>query len=913
MDNETLKGLASHIGSEIREQVGVAHDRIDELAADVSALPEVQHGRDGKHGEPGERGEKGDPGEAIVGPQGEQGPAGESIVGPQGEQGEKGEPGDSIVGPQGERGEKGDPGESIEGPQGNEGVQGEKGEQGNPGTGVDVPFWSSDEVYREGVEVQHHFGQFFRATKDTAESPDDLESWERVGSSGFRLTGPFSKEAEYRDGDLYVKDFGLFLHSSGKSTLIAGRGPEGKKGKPGATGRDGKDGADGQDGQHGADGSLIDALELRGANLVAVFKDADGTVKDHSVSLEPFLTTAALVTKEAAETEKKSIIDEADQYVRKLWNSLSQHLDAEDATPISFYRGIWRMDVSYQVGDWVRYGAEGLLCKRAHSGVVPHNYPTSTVDSSEYWQPITGQPTHGVNSAGDDSGGGSGVTPLDVLVKEGGQGGTKFSQFPSTSGEGITGVGVAGGQNVQFALTTDAISVNPNPFRNSKNGQFIGTPEELAALKNQRDVNEFLYGAISDIESGDIDLEGYATEEWVEDQLGELPPGTVVSDTAPEDPEEGQCWYDTVRLELFVFAEDAWLPCSPLGARVEQGEAVQAQIIDQIQESLVEQQTLKNKVSALEGAIGEHSLLFTSTNQNPREGEFNLKNSEYRTVTYLSEAGFITLNGTDRDGNTINLSRIVVGDVLRLSDISRQVAELQVTQITDGNIFTFENLSGDLERFSEGPYDFILLSAFDPAGLATISYVDERDGTKLGKAANNVIDNNFRISRSDGAIYWNTSGGDLTLSRLKTPTSSHHAVNKAYVDEALMEQAYISARPPGVKFQYQPGSSDLNEMSFQWFQSDSRLRISAKGVDIDWLADGFTHDYSMSNGPYFTIWYMPSIANVNDRPQWKVRKHGRIDRIDWHKDDILCYISSSKSNANFSDGATYYITIGGIL
>ena len=94
----------------------------------------------------------------------------------------------------------------------------------------------------------------------------------------------------------------------------------------------------------------------------------------------------------------------------------------------------------------------------------------------------------------------------------------KFSDFSSVSGEGIEGVGLKDGQNVRFNLTTDAISVNPNPFRNAK-GQFIGTPEELDGLKNQRDVNEFLYNAISDIESGDVNLDGYATEEWVNEQL----------------------------------------------------------------------------------------------------------------------------------------------------------------------------------------------------------------------------------------------------------------------------------------------------------------------------------------------------------------------------------------------------------
>ena len=140
-------------------------------------------------------------------------------------------------------------------------------------------------------------------------------------------------------------------------------------------------------------------------------------------------------------------------------------------------------------------------------------------------------------------------------------------------------------------ITTDLIAVNPNPFRNDK-GQFIGTPEELDNLNNQRDVNEFFYTAINNIEAGDVNLDGYATEVWVEDKLGELPPGTIVSDTAPADPEEGQCWYDTVRLELFVFAMNAWLPCSPLGARVEQGEILQAQILSRVEAGEVQQQTL---------------------------------------------------------------------------------------------------------------------------------------------------------------------------------------------------------------------------------------------------------------------------------------------------------------------------------
>ncbi|MCH1599879.1 MAG: hypothetical protein L7S70_05805, partial [Pseudomonadales bacterium] len=105
--------------------------------------------------------------------------------------------------------------------------------------------------------------------------------------------------------------------------------------------------------------------------------------------------------------------------------------------------------------------------------------------------------------------------------------GTKFSQFPAASGEGIEGVGLKDGKNVRFELTTDSIKVNPEPFRNSK-GQFIGTPEELADIDNQRDVNNFLYNAINEIESGDIDLDGYATEA----QLNEVDQTSQMRDDA---------------------------------------------------------------------------------------------------------------------------------------------------------------------------------------------------------------------------------------------------------------------------------------------------------------------------------------------------------------------------------------------
>ena len=153
-----------------------------------------------------------------------------------------------------------------------------------------------------------------------------------------------------------------------------------------------------------------------------------------------------------------------------------------------------------------------------------------------------------------------------------------------------------------------------------------GDADTLAAA------NTFTTEAIAGIEFPEgVDLDGLASEEWVTEQIAdfatenfveeaigaiEFPAGTVVGETPPADAEEGATWYDTARLELFVFASNAWLPCSPLGARVEQGEAVQAQILSQINVSLEEQEALRNKIGELDskkmGLSGNHNIIDTT-------------------------------------------------------------------------------------------------------------------------------------------------------------------------------------------------------------------------------------------------------------------------------------------------------------
>jgi hypothetical protein len=309
----------------------------------------------------------------------------------------------------------------------------------------------------------------------------------------------------------------------------------------------------------------------------------------------------------------------------------------------------------------------------------------------------------------------------------------KFSQFPTATGDGIQGVGIKDGNNVKFDLTTDSIKVNPLPFRNAK-GQFVGTPEELADIETQRDVNNFLYQAINDIEAGEIDI----------------PPGTIVSEDAPEDVEEGQCWYDTGRLELFVFADDGWFPCSPLGARVEAGEALQAQILSRVEAGEAKQATI------------ESSALKTS-GSNTVDTSWRIK-SDGKTIVSGAESGKIKI---------YHLAEPTDGD----HAATKSYADGKLSK--EGG-----SLSGILNM-----QDHYIAGVKTPSSgtdAANKAYVD---GNFIGRSSYTNVDDDWSVRQAneDGnnRTLFSATGGQLGVYNLSEPTDTHHAATKNYVDEQV--------------------------------------------------------------------------------------------------------------------------------
>jgi hypothetical protein len=183
----------------------------------------------------------------------------------------------------------------------------------------------------------------------------------------------------------------------------------------------------------------------------------------------------------------------------------------------------------------------------------------------------------------------------------------KFSQFARVDEGPVDVVGLKGGDNVIAKLTTDLVETNPDvTFRDAK-GRFRST-KDFEELTNQLKVNRFIAEEIDLINAAIANL-----------QAGSV----VVADDPPTIEADGQLWLDSSRLELFVSYQDGWISTTPLAARVEAGEALQAQILARVEageavqasiteavdDGIREQTRLRSRIGDVESKVDQR--LFT--------------------------------------------------------------------------------------------------------------------------------------------------------------------------------------------------------------------------------------------------------------------------------------------------------------
>ena len=172
----------------------------------------------------------------------------------------------------------------------------------------------------------------------------------------------------------------------------------------------------------------------------------------------------------------------------------------------------------------------------------------------------------------------------------------------------------------------------------------------------------------------------------------------------------------------------------------EQDELLQGQIdtgFETQQEILSDVETLQNKVNALEGSVIDATWSFEADNRAPRDGEFGLRANGVPAITW-AEAQQILISFVDSSGETYTFDKITVNDVIRIGAADGTSAEYKVTGIIQPGAYTIEHLRSSGTPTDELEYSFTFLSAFDPAGLASIDYVDAQDALKVAKAGDTI-------------------------------------------------------------------------------------------------------------------------------------------------------------------------------
>lgn len=255
---------------------------------------------------------------------------------------------------------------------------------------------------------------------------------------------------------------------------------------------------------------------------------------------------------------------------------------------------------------------------------------------------------------------------------------------------------------------------------------------------------------------------------------------------------------------------------------IDQGLEVQRELQDDVA-------VLTNKVNALEGSVIDAIWTFEQDDRVPRAGEFALRAGAEAVTADWSAANQIVFNEIDHAGNTYTFEKITINDVIRCGAADGTGAEYKIVGIVAPGWFSVEHLRSSPDAADEQEYAFTFLQSFDPAGLATINYVDAQDDLKLNLSGGTLTNRlffdrgnsgaNMVISPNSGdvnsAIYAlnggyirfrssltedlnvgtnthitfgrnpETNSPQTNIYHLQYPEESTHAANKQYVDDRL--------------------------------------------------------------------------------------------------------------------------------
>ena len=265
-------------------------------------------------------------------------------------------------------------------------------------------------------------------------------------------------------------------------------------------------------------------------------------------------------------------------------------------------------------------------------------------------------------------------------------------------------------------------------------------------------------------------------------------------------------------MQLFIWHEgsEAWIPVAPpttLEGRVSTGEATQAAIIEQIQESLQVQADILLKVGELEvqkGSVARYTVKGTDFAVATRAGQMYVSSANAEDVTTISLAAL------DLDNNPTKPCH--EDDIIEFDWPDGGVARYQVVSgAHDGLVVTY--LSGT--HTFEADQDLETYVYPQNKGSASVEYVDAQDDKKLDK---------------DGG----TMAGDIAMNGnhvtgLADPTANAHAATKKYVDSMIHLPESTGDVPITAKLWRYAEGKDKHSLSGSEFTVDFK---SGSAIDV---------------------------------------------------------------------------------
>ena len=248
-----------------------------------------------------------------------------------------------------------------------------------------------------------------------------------------------------------------------------------------------------------------------------------------------------------------------------------------------------------------------------------------------------------------------------------------------------------------------------------------------------------------------------------------------VSPTPPDDPQEGKLWYDSSGsvIELFIYVGDTWVSCTPsseyaLEARIAANEESIRDLWTDQQRQDFEIAGIENRVDQLEGKVGEYKYTFQTANPTPRDGQMALLKADMSTTTRWEDVAHIAFNPNSLSGEIFDVSEVVTGDVIRLfieGDVTMQISafEAKVVQNDSGILSVSQTVKAVGTGMDGAAYEVEHLSSFDPAGLATMDYVDAQDALLLPKAGGKMEG----TLKTEGEVRFELPNGTGGVSRMR--------------------------------------------------------------------------------------------------------------------------------------------------